>query len=796
MSSRAIASTSRAFVSAAAFLILLLAGAARGGEERPLEAALKAAARDGKPVLVLVRRDWDVASLDAGHWLDEPTGFKERLARFHAVKVWSGEKDLAPFAGAPQDGFLFLTPKGETIAVSEVPLLKAKMADLLDGILKWPLPYAALRDAVKADPADAARRAHALAVLEQMGRSDEAAALLAPLAGKEPALAARLEELAAEAPAHQAARAARLVQLLEKLAQAKRADAPPASALEPALREFVSLSGSWPEPARKALAAAHEAAVKYAAAPDTDEAFAAVQQAAAPLPAVLRAAMQALGQEAQKRNAALAQARPADLKVQLAALRSLLRGGERDAKNDAPLKELLDKLIAREMSLEELLRATGLVAYAALLLEQDEACRAWAARLTREAPLGRNVADTFLDLADWAFAAGAEKEADEYYREAEKASSAGESVTLYRAARAMRDAADGRNGPNRSKWAKRTIRDVLVLVPDMDAYANALAAWSDGEFFPVLFQDDEYAPRFAAAFKPRQVLVVPPAEGRGAGDALEPDLLRRTVAAAWERDDGKVPARVGVEDLRERLARVESEPLGLVVSDGVSGETAGGLALAAGRFQGFEIVPVPEIGSGDQKRTAQPNDFLSAAQAWDLAARVLQGLNAIGLPREDRWAAVTLAGAYPYRYSGEVYERWGGTHALEDTLGRDPGDHTRLAVATRLLGDAPRSAYQAMCSLFLQPQDALLFNTYGTNPKTIWGKYRMDFSEAAWKGLLRVDHVNGKDAVIETFRARTGPWNRYGLLTINSSGGSTNWSIGGGGGTPTTSPSAAPWRFT
>src|SRR5207249_79689 len=97
------------------------------------------------------------------------------------------------------------------------------------------------------------------------------------------------------------------------------------------------------------------------------------------------------------------------------------------------------------------------------------------------------------------------------------------------------------------------------------------------------------------------------------------------------------------EDLRSRLRELGGEIPGVVVTDGESGELAGALALAAGRFQGISFLAPPRIGSGAEERTSLPEDFLSQDEAWGLAAKVREALVHWGLSSEDRWPGLTLA---------------------------------------------------------------------------------------------------------------------------------------------------------
>ncbi len=135
----------------------------------------------------------------------------------------------------------------------------------------------------------------------------------------------------------------------------------------------------------------------------------------------------------------------------------------------------------------------------------------------------------------------------------------------------------------------------------------------------------------------------------------------------------------------------------------------------------------------------------------------------------DKCDFVTLAGDWPYRYlNNEEGRVANGEHALDDLVGRllptgQAGleqSRSRWAFTGRLLGNPASSLYRAMCSLFLQPESALLWNTY---PEGVtWSDYRM--TEAArtlglvWPRSLSTLHRSGADASL----ADMAPCNRSG----------------------------------
>nr|MBA2479896.1 hypothetical protein [Planctomycetota bacterium] len=227
-----------------------------------------------------------------------------------------------------------------------------------------------------------------------------------------------------------------------------------------------------------------------------------------------------------------------------------------------------------------------------------------------------------------------------------------------------------------------------------------------------------------------------------------------------------------------RLRALGIVPPGVVFTDWTSGEAAGGLALAAGRFQGLETLARPPVGAENNPGGIDHYMSRDGARAW--AAEVHRLLGSWGALTDGGLSAATLAGAYPFRYFGQPAGN--NTYCTDDLLGRD-GLGIRVAAVGRLSGDAARSAYQAASALFLQPEAALMFNTYNPDSKSEFGRYRMAAGAERLRARLTVDLTQGGEANIEAFRARVGPWNRWPLVLMNSSGYPTAWSIGGGDGT-------------
>ncbi|MEI7671933.1 MAG: hypothetical protein WCK00_07455, partial [Deltaproteobacteria bacterium] len=343
---------------------------------------------------------------------------------------------------------------------------------------------------------------------------------------------------------------------------------------------------------------------------------------------------------------------------------------------------------------------------------------------------------------------------------------------------AARSLIDGSASPNRTLWARRKVLDAVVLVPDAGAFLAAVSRWNKDEFFPVLFQDDLYAPRFIEAWKPKAIYLATPT---GTTD-FDMASARNAVLRSWFSKDGVSDMKPPNGDLAARLKSLGEQPLGAVFVRLKDSEALGGVALAAGRFQGLE-----ELSCDKDSRPV-----LTPDEVKQIEVQIRSGLALYGLPGSDgRWAAVTLAAAIPYRATAAEFPGWGDAAATDDCLGRRD-DSTRYAVIGRLLGDTQRSVYQAMCSLFLVPDKSLFFNNYGTDPKTIWGSYRTSIASEQIMKRMYSSEVHSPDNTLLKWRSLTTPWNLNSLICLNSSGGGKYWSIGGGNGTTDDFPIGVP----
>ena len=118
----------------------------------------------------------------------------------------------------------------------------------------------------------------------------------------------------------------------------------------------------------------------------------------------------------------------------------------------------------------------------------------------------------------------------------------------------------------------------------------------------------------------------------------------------------------------------------------------------------------------------------------------------------------------------------------------------RWAFTGRLLGDPAASVAHAMGALFLEPDSALLWDTYSAGAP--WSAYTL--APAAYAlgkaGLVpgAIFYGTGPAAGLANWQRIMDPSNRFGLIWLNSSGGPTHFAIGGGPGRPADVPGGCP----
>ena len=248
----------------------------------------------------------------------------------------------------------------------------------------------------------------------------------------------------------------------------------------------------------------------------------------------------------------------------------------------------------------------------------------------------------------------------------------------------------------------------VVLVPNAATFIDELSRWSTEAKWPILFEDDFYAPMFIRAYRPDAVF------RRASVGTLPEDmtarrtLIDRTVANSW-----RVEKTFGVS-YADVMGDRGFKPMGAVVTSLKDPAWVGGIALAAAR--GLDIFYIDED-------LGQPGDILSDARTRELMDRIERMVRRSGTEYTevgDRFDFLTvcrtmaartnvdIGGALPDRLPPAIRN---GPKAITDVIGRHL-DGRRWAFTGWILGSQRSSLYAAMCSFFLPRTTVWLGDSY------------------------------------------------------------------------------------
>ena len=236
----------------------------------------------------------------------------------------------------------------------------------------------------------------------------------------------------------------------------------------------------------------------------------------------------------------------------------------------------------------------------------------------------------------------------------------------------------------RSLRSRREVVDQVCLVPDVGTFFEAIAAWDERSFFPILIDEPAWTLPFIRAFRPARVVrhesrsrpAAPAVEAaaEGAADGREAAWSRAAgaVARAWTRpsrsavalpDAGLPPLELGrlhpASFSRRPRPRCWPAPLRWLAA--VFSPWCGCVAAAS---------PAIEQPARSPRRFG---DVLSVPEAWTFARRVEWTVAAL-VPSYDRLGDdcdfLTIAADWPFRYAyDEGNGPVRGLYALDDLIG-------------------------------------------------------------------------------------------------------------------------------
>ncbi len=310
--------------------------------------------------------------------------------------------------------------------------------------------------------------------------------------------------------------------------------------------------------------------------------------------------------------------------------------------------------------------------------------------------------------------------------------------------------------------AKIPTIDRIVLVPDEATFLAAIEHWSLEGRWPILIEDAHYTPMFIRRFHPTQVIRLPTvAKALPMGQELRQRLLRAT-AMAWNPESR--------ESLKQTWKRLGWRPPGVVVTWEADPAWPAAVSLAADRGQPLVFLDA-DFGS--------PNGTLNPAQWQLLRTRVQQAVQDTGYAYTDLGDdidTVTIVRQLAVKY--QPTEKAKELLAVTDGLARHP-DGQRWAIVGWIYGSSVRALYQAMCSIFLPQETALLYNSYPKEGE--WGKYAMDqaahqLSEVGFDVKL----IQRPEASVRNWRHLTANGLNFDLIFVNTKGPSSSFNLGDG----------------
>lgn len=390
---------------------------------------------------------------------------------------------------------------------------------------------------------------------------------------------------------------------------------------------------------------------------------------------------------------------------------------------------------------------------------------ALAAEAVRALPGSRTAAQTAFNIAFQLYQGRAYKESKELLEliagTTRGLASAEQADILYRA---MEYGADWKRRLARG----RKILDVLYIVPDTATLLYYVSLWDEETFFPVLVnsgseRDRRLIQKFAAAFKPSRIVAAPHRNAK-----IDEATAWKAVLTSWNADDLDGEAEANPKAIRKELERLNIAPMGIVFTDpGDEGFLAGGVALAAGRFELLDFY-----------RTAgKISDEIDAAAVRALRGDLEKKIEAWGYQYGrafDDVDFVTFALDMPLKFKARDFH----LYCVDDFVTRRE-DEIRYAWPGRLMEGVTGANYMAMCSLFLQPEKALFFNTYSASADG-FADYRTAGAAERMKRMMPAANFEGNDASLKQWRSLMGRVNTFGYVHVNSSGGKDQWNAAGG----------------
>jgi len=319
--------------------------------------------------------------------------------------------------------------------------------------------------------------------------------------------------------------------------------------------------------------------------------------------------------------------------------------------------------------------------------------------------------------------------------------------------------------------------DQVVLVPDGRTYLDEIAKWSESARWPVLLEDDLYAPLFVRGFEPARVV------RRASVGAMPAERADREKLIASSAADAIAD---GAVDIIGACMKRGVPPSMVILADAADPAWTAAAALAAGRCAPIhfssEQYGAPSATLDDARFRALANELEVAADRTGLPWKGLgDAIDAFVVCRDIPWKATPElpAGSRIEITAGPFPTKPGQPISTLDALARH-ADGAWWAMGAGIFGSEPRAAYVAMSALFMPRRSAWLVHTYdGGEP---WQKYDMaGAAEDLGKQGFSVQAWSRDRASLDAWRLLLMGGFGCDALLVNSHGVSTQFGLSGGG---------------
>ncbi|MGB7712658.1 MAG: hypothetical protein WBL95_24510 [Microcoleus sp.] len=302
----------------------------------------------------------------------------------------------------------------------------------------------------------------------------------------------------------------------------------------------------------------------------------------------------------------------------------------------------------------------------------------------------------------------------------------------------------------------------IVLVPDEATFLAAIQKWNLKGHWPILLEDNKYTPMFIKRFQAAEIVRLPSIKQQlPKGQKLQ-QLMLNASAAAWNATN--------TQTLKAKWTELGWEPPGVVITSENDPARIAAVALAADRGQPLVFL---------EGNFGKPNDTLNQQQWQTLQTAVTTAVESTGYfysQLGDAIDTITIVRQLAVKYQSP--EKPEEQLAVTDGLGRHPNGE-RWAAAGWIYGSSVRSTYQVMCSIFLDSQTAMLYDSY---PKEgSWEKYEMNSAASGLKTLgFDVQLVEKPESSLQKWRTLASKEWEFDLILMNSKGYQKSFQVGNG----------------